>query len=114
MSLSEVDLEYDTGTHPPDVPAKWLTAVANRTFFLCYDLARTKYDDEYGEYGAFEKLPPEQQGALCAKAMDELVREGYTAVYSKEILDGTIKMQLRYDACDKLRHFWSYDGPEQR
>ena len=114
MSLSEVDLEYDTGTHPPDVPAKWLTAVANRTFFLCYDHARRQYNKEYGKFGAFEKLSPEQQGKLCAKAMDELVREGYTAVYDEETLNRITQMQLRYDARDKLRHLWSYDGPEQR
>ena len=113
MVVSKSDLEDKTDRRPPDVPAEWLTEVANLTFYLAWDRARSEYIRKCGKIGLFEKLPSNEKSKLCANAMDELIREGYTGVYDKEILDRAIEMQLNYyNTKDKLRRLWS-DEPEQ-
>lgn len=108
MAFSEMDLTQNTGDNPPAKPSAWLSEVANLSFFLCYDSASMKYDHKVKKSGAFEKLSPEKQGRLCAKAMDELIANGYAKTHTDKVLEMSIEQHERYDNNSALRPFWSY------
>lgn len=102
-------VSYDKDYRPTPA-SKWLSQVANLTFFLCYDSARMKYDEEQKKQGAFGKLSSEEQGVLCAKAMDDLISKGYAKTNTAEILDMATERHRRYYDKGPNRHLWSYDA----